>query len=219
MCVSSTPLEHESGCVRDEVLRRVNMMSKALQITLLALLFCANQVSAQDVVTGDITQNLEPEMQDALKNIQPWMQDAQAVEFGPYKIYRPNDETSTNIWVVGPEPDRVSFIDKNQSVIVIGTSTFGVDDRDRDGQYETVTYETLGADGEVTGTVYDWNRDGDLDMKVTFSGGEAPPKVLVPFSGQWRQISKKDGRVTVSVDGKDVEVQKEGYRYVPVAGK
>lgn len=193
------------------------MHKQLLAFILILIFFCANQVFAQEVVTGDITQNLEPEMREGMKSLQPWMADAQAVKFGPYKIYRPNDETSPKIWINGPRSEQLVSIDKNQVVIGSDTGTVGTDDRDGDGLYETVTYDILGTNGKVSGTVYDWNRDGDIDMKVFFSGvKDEPAKVFVMLSGQWGQISKKDGRLWVATDDKDIEVKKVGLRYIPV---
>jgi len=181
------------------------------------LLLLPSLAFSQVTVSNDITRNLSPEMRQAMKQPFPWLENAQSAQMGPYRIYRPNEPENTDIWVVGPDPSKVVSINKNRVTVVVDTAGVGIEDRNGDGVYEVIDYETIDSNGKVTGTVYDWDRDGVLDLKIEFSGSqEIPPKVYVNIAKQWHLLTKKDGRIWATVNDQTIEVKKDGPKYVPV---
>jgi hypothetical protein len=181
------------------------------------LLLLPSVAFSQETVSNDVTRNLSPEMQQAMKQLFPWLENAQSAQMGPYQIYRPNEPENADIWVVGPEPSKVVSINKNRVTVVVDTAGVGIEDRNGDGVYEVINYETIDSNGKVAGTVYDWDRDGVLDFKTVFSGSqEIPPKLYVNIAEQWRLLTKKDGRFWATVDEQTIEVKKDGSKYVPV---
>ena len=172
---------------------------------------------SQETTSNDVTRNLSPEMQQAMKQLFPWLENAQSAQMGPYQIYRPNESENTDIWVVGPEPSKAVSINKNRVTVVVDTGGIGIEDRNSDGVYEVINYETIDTNGKVTGTVYDWDRDGVLDFKTVFSGSQdIPPKVYVSIAEQWSLLTKRDGRFWATNGEHTVEVKRDGPKYVPV---
>jgi hypothetical protein len=181
------------------------------------LLFILGLTFSQESASNDVTRNLSPEMREAMKQLFPWLEDAQSVQMGPYQIFRPNDPKNADIWVVGPDPSKAVSINSNRVTVVVDIGGIGIDDRNDDGVYEVINYETIDSSGKVTGTVYDWDRDGVLDFKTVFSGDPSiPPEAYVNLSGNWHLLIHKDGRAWVNIENEIVEVKKVGNKFVPV---
>lgn len=178
------------------------------------LFLIPGQAVSQEPASQDVTRKLAPEKQEAIKQVFPWLENTQSAQMGPYQIFRPNKPENAEIWVVGPEPSKLVSINNNRVTVVIDTGGIGIDDRDSNGVYETISYEIIDSKGKIIGSVYDWDRDGVLDTKTVFSGDlDIPPKVYISIAEQWRLLTHQDGRAWVTIGDELVEVKKVGPKY------
>ena len=120
---------------------------------LFLFLLLASVAFSQETASNDVTRYLSPEMQQAMKQLFPWLGNAQSAQMGPYQIYRPNEPENMDLWVVSPKPSKAVSIDKNSVTVVVDTGGVGIEDRNSDGVYEVISYETIDSEGKVTGTV------------------------------------------------------------------
>jgi hypothetical protein len=181
------------------------------------LFLVPGQAISQESASQDATRDLAPGMQEAMKQLFPWLENSHSIQMGPYQLFRPNEPENSELWVVGPEQSNLVSINRNRVAVIVDVGGIGIDDRDSDGIYEAISYETIDSNGKVNGSVYDWDRDGVLDFKTVFSGKQIiSPKVYVSIAGQWRLLTHKDDRSWVTIEDETVEVKKVGPKYVPV---
>ena len=141
---------------------------------------------------------------------------AQQLQVGVHEIHTSKDENS--LLVVSPnvtisiEKDGVSGVFKKETA-----SGFLVKDHDQNGTFETFSYNIIGTKSGKHGTAYDWDRDGDTDDKVLFSGNQnIPPEFYTRLSGQWYLVKKEKNKSWVEIGGVKKEVRKVNKKYVVV---
>ena len=83
-------------------------------------------------------------------------------------------------------------------------------DRDNDGVYEKVSYGIIDSNGKPIGTVYDSDRDGELDIKFMYPG-TSDQKIYARINDKWHPLiieNKDNGSKTyVHINGDKREVK------------
>ena len=167
-----------------------------------------SNIFAQKIVAVDATQKLDPEAQDFMKQLTSKLTDAKVVEIGPYKII--SQSNNEMLWVEGPVPSNIIEITENNVTVMTGISGVTVDDRDNDGVYEKVSYGIIDSNGKPIGTVYDSDRDGELDIKFMYPG-TSDQKIYARINDKWHPLiieNKDNGSKTyVHINGDKREVK------------
>lgn len=194
------------------------MKNKILLICILGLTLPASLNFAQEISEGDALQGLNPEARELMLQLEPWLKEAQSAKMGPYKIFRPKENDDPKLWITASSNFELIDIDANSISIVLKDNSHGgvlLSDYDGDGTFEQLSYEILDPKSGKSGTVFDWDRDGETDFKIIFSGDRnIPADVSVRLLGKWQKLIRKDGKSWVLIDGELKEINREGPKYV-----
>jgi|GEM_PF-6047645 len=194
------------------------MKNKILLACILIFMLSASLTSAQEIFEGNVIQEFEPKSRELMLQLEPWLKEAQAIQMGPYKIFRPKENNNPKLWVTSPSNFELIAIDENSISIMLKDNSHGgvlLSDGNEDGIFEQLSYEILDPQSGKSGTVFDWDRDGETDLKIIFSGEQnTPADVSVRLLGQWQKLIRKDKKSWVSINGEMKEIKKEGPKYI-----
>jgi len=133
---------------------------------------------------------VDPDKLPKLSEATKWMKDAYSCTFGDYQFVVPAEGTESLVLkhngkplaLVSPDGARVEGTPDLRVVVL---------DRDHDGHFDTISYETWRDDRHVS--VDDWNLDGQADLRTTAAprNGEKIHEVWV--GGAWRRYETGNG--------------------------
>lgn len=89
------------------------------------------------------------------------------------------------------------FSSNNQSGLLLtnknGESIVEVLDENNDGKVDLIRYSTLDEKGNIFTRVEDYDMNGKLDVKFTYSKNQSITKTEINYFGCWRVINNKNG--------------------------
>jgi hypothetical protein len=91
-----------------------------------------------------------------------------------------------------------------------GKHLLTLSDSDGDGRPDAVTYSKVDSQGTVTLEATDFDMDGQADLRLNF----AEHYFEVWHADRWYRVETRDGRRGIVMDGRFVELRKDGNRYI-----
>ena len=169
---------------------------------------------APSCVTGDLTKMPDGRV---VESFAPWSHDAKVCRVGGYVVVGPAGRSDGSLWI---ERDGKPFvmIQEGTEVDVFSNQhdqggarpVLTLQDRDGDGSFDFLSYETRDGHGDPAGEVTDGDLDGEADFKVLPGGTGA----LARIGGQWCPLQKQGDRQGALIDGKWRPVRREGWRWI-----
>jgi len=158
-------------------------------------------IQAYFITAKSLTGQQCPEIKTNAIEAYPWYKNAIGFRFGKYYAYAPNDPDANKMLIIGN--NRIILIDEKDISLsdTSNNSIVSVSDTQGKGYLAVVSYTTLNENGERSGEVFDWNRDGQAEVRYYVSG-----KVEYWVQGQWYEKKPKSEHPEVLVNGKWVEL-------------
>lgn len=173
---------------------------------------CASEDANTNCTTISST-DMPQQFTDALSKTIPWFDNAVIVTTGGVTIFHPKKDGDKTFYLdageqtVSREGSDFSFHKNNSDGV---DDSVHVWDRDNNGSYEYLSYTYYDGNKEPLGKVIDFQRDGQLDMKIQFKSHSRS----IWFKETWHPLHEKNNNEYINIDGHFVPVKYVGGRYV-----
>jgi hypothetical protein len=168
------------------------------------------------VAAGDVTSSLSDEEKDLVLYAMPWLRDAVGCWVGDLKVFAPNTENPNMYWVYAD--NRFVIFDKGSITLGLtkgreatGTNGILMLDKSKNGTFGYISYDYLDSEGNVLGSVTDFGRDGQSDLKMDLT---EDGRIEVWVENDWYIYKNMDKQEGVVDNGIWVPIAKHEGKYV-----
>lgn len=197
---------------------QINKRSSVQWLCLLLLLSSLSKAWGVDsCIVTDMTAGLSEQDKKVMEVLGAgWMKDAKVCYLGGYMVAAPADGSKGSLYI-WKDDHRVLLIQEGFGVNLYEPVSgprnklpiVNLQDRDKDGLFDQLSYIVFDKDGNVKVELFDLNLDGVPETKwVRVQRNKR--EIYAWIEEGWHRIEKREGKGSVLIEGRWREIRKEG---------